>query len=203
MVVFRQPRAYLRPNPSANLVGSRKGQHTLRKVVQILFVAGLLLMGTNSAFADEDPLMDTVKPLYGVPYKSGGTSNKGFDCSGFTRYVFNELGVDLPHNSAGQYTLGTKIARKDLQPGDLVFFQTNGRSVSHVGIYIGNNTFVHSESGIGVVKTKLTDPYYWSKRYVGAKRIALPALDTATVDANQAAKKPAVQAASIEEPKTK
>ncbi len=174
----------------------------MRKCVQFLLVAGLLLTGSSAAFAEENPLLDTVKPLYGVPYKSGGTSSKGFDCSGFTRYVFDKLSVDLPHTSAGQYTLGTKVARKDLKEGDLVFFQTNGRSVSHVGIYIGNNTFVHSESGRGIVKTKLTDPYYWSKRYVGAKRIAAPALNPTIVDSN-AKKKAAVQAASVPETKTK
>lgn len=159
----------------------------MRRFVQCLLVAGLLLAGVQTAFADnQDPLMETVQKLYGVPYKAGGDSKKGFDCSGFTRYVFDALGVELPHTSAGQYQLGTKVARKDLQPGDLVFFNTNGRSVSHVGIYIGNNTFVHSESGRGVVKTKLNDPYYWSKRYVGAKRIELPALQQ---EAEKASKK--------------
>lgn len=192
-----------RPNPSANLVGARKGQQKLRKCVQFLLVAGLLLMGTSAAFAEANPLLDTVKSLYGVPYKAGGTTKKGFDCSGFTRYVFEQFGVDLPHTSAGQYQLGQKVARKDLKPGDLVFFNTNGRSISHVGIYIGNNTFVHSESGRGIVKTKLTDPYYWGKRYVGATRIATPALNPANpaiVDAN-VKKKPAVQAASVPETK--
>ncbi len=141
--------------------------------------------------------MSTVKQLYGVPYKSAGTSKKGFDCSGFTRYVFQSFGVDLPHNSAAQYQVGTKVSRKDLKPGDLVFFNTNGRSISHVGIYIGNNTFVHSASSQGVVKTKLTDPYYWSKRYVGAKRITAPAVQAAF---QQAPTKKAVQAASMPEP---
>ncbi|NGQ97406.1 C40 family peptidase [Brevibacillus sp. SYP-B805] len=175
----------------------------MRKCVQFLLVAGLLLVGSHSAFAEESLLMSTVKKLYGVPYKSGGTSPNGFDCSGFTRYVFNQLGVDLPHNSASQYTVGQKVARKDLQPGDLLFFNTNGRSISHVGIYIGNNTFVHSESGRGVVKTKLTDPYYWSKRYVGAIRVALPAQKTIATGAPAPAKKAAVQAASVQETKTK
>jgi probable lipoprotein NlpC len=157
-------------------------------------------MGANSAFAEESLLMETVKKLYGVPYKTGGTSKKGFDCSGFTRYVFNQLGVALPHNSASQYAFGQKVARKDLQPGDLLFFITNGRSISHVGIYIGNNTFVHSASGKGVVKTSLNDPYYWSKRFVGAKRLALPSLNTNVATGAQK-KKPAVQAASVPETK--
>jgi probable lipoprotein NlpC len=169
----------------------------LRKVVVSLAIAGLLAMGGGAVFAQESPLMSTVKELYGVPYKASGTNTKGFDCSGFTRYVFEKLGVDLPHSSAAQYQLGTKVSRQELQPGDLVFFNTNGHSVSHVGIYIGNNTFVHSESGRGVVNTKLTDSHYWSKRYVGAKRISIPALQA------KAPAKKAVHAASLQETQQK
>ncbi|MGF9823915.1 C40 family peptidase [Brevibacillus agri] len=167
----------------------------MRKVVLSLLMAGMLAMGAGAAHAAEGAtLEDVVSELYGVPYKSSGTSKKGFDCSGFTRYVFDALGIDLPHNSAAQYELGTEVAKKDLQPGDLVFFNTNGRSISHVGIYIGNGTFVHSESGRGVVNTKLNDPYYWSKRYVGAKRISTPVLEAAAPK-----KENAVQAASLSE----
>lgn len=161
-------------------------------------------MGTSSVLADEGVLHSTVKGLYGVPYKASGTSTKGFDCSGFTQYVFKKLGVTIPHSSAAQYSLGKPVAKDQLVPGDLVFFKTNGRSVSHVGIYIGNNTFVHSESGKGVVKTSMNEPYYWAKRYVGAKRIAVPALDEAPKQnpnqmlADTSKKKP-VQAASIPE----
>ena len=150
----------------------------MRKVWSALLVAGLLAMGTATAQAAEKaPLMEVVNGLYGVPYKSAGKTPKGFDCSGFTRYVFDKMGVELPSNSAAQYKLGEPVSKKDLQLGDLVFFNTNGRSVSHVGIYIGDGTFVHSETGRGVVNTKLNDPYYWSKRFVGAKRISLPALE--------------------------
>lgn len=174
----------------------------MRKLLVSLFIAGLLAMGAGAAQAAEQasPLTDVVNDLYGVPYKSSGTSKKGFDCSGFTRYVFDALGVDLPHNSAAQYQLGTPVAKGDLQPGDLVFFETNGRSISHVGIYIGNGTFVHSETGRGVVNTKLSDPYYWSKRYVGAKRLNVPAL---VAKAETPKKETAVQAASLPENQAK
>jgi len=169
----------------------------LRKLVVSFIMAGLLAMGAGAAQAAESTsLNDVVSDLYGVPYKSSGTSKKGFDCSGFTRYVFDALGVDLPHNSAAQYEVGESVEKKDLQPGDLVFFNTNGRSISHVGIYIGNGTFVHSETGRGVVNTKLNDPYYWSKRYVGAKRINSPVLEA---KAENPKKENAVQAASLPE----
>lgn len=178
----------------------------MRRFVFAFVLAGLLTMGTSSVYAaDQNVLDSTVKELYGVPYKASGTSTRGFDCSGFTQYVFQKLGVDIPHSSAAQYQLGKAVARNQLQPGDLVFFKTNGHSVSHVGIYIGNNTFVHSESGIGVVKTSLSDPYYWSKRYVGAKRVALPALQEKAAPNQTLAqsKKKSVQAASITETTTK
>lgn len=169
----------------------------MRKLVVSLFIAGLLSMGAGAAYAEENPaLSNVVSDLYGTPYKSTGTSKKGFDCSGFTRYVFDALGVDLPHSSAAQYELGTSVNRNDLQPGDLVFFQTNGHSISHVGIYIGDGTFVHSETGKGVTNTKLNDPYYWSKRYVGAKRLNVPAL---VAKAETPKKGKAVQAASLPE----
>ncbi len=138
------------------------------------------MTGAPSAFADTALLTDTIQPLYGVPYRSAGTSTNGFDCSGFTQYVYQKLGVDLPHSSAAQYKMGQAVEKDQLQVGDLVFFNTGGRGVSHVGIYIGNNTFAHSESGRGVVKTKLNEPYYWGKRYVGAKRI--PALSQVLAD---------------------
>lgn len=183
----------------------------MRKVFASLLVVGMLAMGAGAAHAEEKAtkLQEVVNDLYGVPYKSAGKTKKGFDCSGFTHYVFHELGVELPASSATQYQVGTAVDKKDLQPGDLVFFKTNGRSISHVGIYIGDGTFVHSESGRGVVNTKLSDPYYWNKRYVGAKRLNVPALqekaeeeapnaaEEATVEAPAAPEKEQVQAASL------
>ncbi|MFM1655265.1 C40 family peptidase [Brevibacillus sp. B_LB10_24] len=157
----------------------------MRKFVCSLILAGVLASGAGSVFAAENPLMGTIENLYGVPYKTAGTTTKGFDCSGFTQYVFQALDVEIPHSSASQYELGTAVSKDELQPGDLVFFNTNGHSISHVGIYIGDNMFAHSETGKGVTKTSLNDPYYWSKRYVGAKRVAIPALEKAQEDSKE------------------
>lgn len=107
----------------------------------------------------------------GTHYVRGGTSRGGFDCSGFTRYVYAKYGVALPHSSAAQAGRGTAVSRGELKPGDLVFFQTYRRGISHVGIYIGNGNFVHAASrGRGVTVDALDSAYYAS-RYRGARRV--------------------------------
>lgn len=119
-----------------------------------------------------EQLIETAIKLKGVKYKYAGTSPEtGFDCSGFTTYVFAQYGIDLPRSSSDMYALGEAVKRSELRAGDLVFFNTSGNKISHVGIYIGNNQFIHSSTKRGVIITSLDDPHYWSKRYVGAKRI--------------------------------
>ena len=110
----------------------------------------------------------------GVHYVRGGTSEEhGFDCSGFTRYVFeNSLGLMLPRRVDEQAHAPGLVAvkREDLQPGDLVFFNTFKRTFSHVGIYIGDNRFVHAPRPGGEVRTEDMGYAYWKKRYTGARR---------------------------------
>lgn len=107
--------------------------------------------------------------LLGIPYVFGGTTRSGFDCSGFTQYVYAGSGVSLPRTSYEQFNTGTSVSRQQLQPGDLVFFSTYSNGASHVGIYIGGGQFVHaSDSGVRV--TSLNDSYYLN-RYRGARRI--------------------------------
>jgi cell wall-associated NlpC family hydrolase len=102
----------------------------------------------------------------GVPYVWGGASPSGFDCSGFTMYVYAKVGVSLPHNAAMQYGMGTPVARSQLAPGDLVFF--NG--LSHVGMYIGGGRFVHAPHTGDVVKISSLSESWYSATYVGARR---------------------------------
>lgn len=106
----------------------------------------------------------------GTKYVSGGTSTNGFDCSGFTMYVFDKIGINLPHQSGSQYQMGTDVSRDEMRPGDLVFFNTSGKGISHVGIYVGDGEFAHASSSRGVTISSLSDSYYVN-RYVGAKRI--------------------------------
>ncbi len=113
----------------------------------------------------------------GTPYRYGASSPRGFDCSGFTSYVFRRFGIELDRSSRGQITNGERVLKKDLQPGDLVFFQgRSGRGgVGHVGIVTkvnDDNTFhfIHSACSSGVTESKNTEAYY-SRRYVGACRV--------------------------------
>lgn len=107
----------------------------------------------------------------GARYRYGGSSSRGFDCSGFTAYIYRQHGIHLPHNSAAQYRVGKPVSRSDLKPGDLVFFRTRGRRISHVGIYIGNGKFVHASSARGRVRVDTLNSGYYHQRYVGARRI--------------------------------
>jgi cell wall-associated NlpC family hydrolase len=104
----------------------------------------------------------------GVPYVFGGTSTSGFDCSGYVQHVFAMLGVHLPRTADAQYYAGHRIAG-NMVAGDLVFFQTYEAGPSHVGIYLGNDRFVHASSSHGVTVSSLHDSY-WAARYLGAKR---------------------------------
>jgi len=102
----------------------------------------------------------------GVPYVWGGASPSGFDCSGFTMYVYAKVGVSLPHNAAAQYGYGSPVSQNDLQPGDLVFFDGLG----HVGLYIGGGSFIHAPHSGDVVKISSLTGWYAST-YVGARRL--------------------------------
>ncbi|MBB5391761.1 cell wall-associated NlpC family hydrolase [Herbaspirillum sp. SJZ102] len=142
---------------------------------------------TNLAIARLQAITDRASELatqalamLGINYRYGGNSpDTGLDCSGLVRYVFKEAwGTDLPRTSAEISRVGEKIGKDNLQPGDLVFYNTLRRSFSHVGIYLGDGKFIHSPSSGGQVRIESMDESYWKKRFSGARRIATDASDT-------------------------
>lgn len=130
-----------------------------------------LKISTSSNQASQ--IIATAKEYLGVPYVYGGTSPKGFDCSGLIYYVFKQYGYSLYRCADDMYYHdGVNVEKANLQPGDLVFFSSSSYPVGHVGMYIGNNQFIHASSGSGkVVITNLTGVQYYESHYVGAKRI--------------------------------
>jgi peptidoglycan endopeptidase LytE len=110
------------------------------------------------------------KQYLGTPYRYGGTSPSGFDCSGFTQYIYSQFFVPIYRTAASQHGNGVGVTKANLVPGDLVFFNTCG-GISHVGIYAGNGQFIHSSSGSGKVIYSSLNDYYYLLRYVGARRV--------------------------------
>ena len=125
------------------------------------------------AAAPVETTLDKALELLGIRYRWGGSKPEtGFDCSGFVRHVFQEgLGLDLPHSARAQSRTGEPVAMDQLQPGDLVFFNTMRRAFSHVGIYLGDNRFVHAPHRGGRVRVEDMSARYWTKRFNGARRI--------------------------------
>lgn len=122
--------------------------------------------------ADSDPLMAFVMAWKGTPYRYGGMAKTGTDCSGFMKNLFSAVyGINLPRTSRDQFKEGKEISRDNLKKGDLVFFKLRrSRSVSHVGVYVGNNQFAHASIQVGVTIDDLDQAYY-KKYYVGARRV--------------------------------
>lgn len=163
----------------------------MSKRLKAALLAICLLAGTPAVYANET--VETVKPapaanywtrasdlvmhalgFLGVHYRYGGRSpDTGFDCSGLVGYVFNQLGMILPRDAREMSQVGERITPQELQPGDLVFFNTRRRPFSHVGIYVGDHRFIHAPGkGRGVEVVDMTDRY-WQHRYNGARRIPL------------------------------
>lgn len=117
-------------------------------------------------------VIKVARSMLGTPYKYGGVSPKtGFDCSGLVLYSYKQVGVQLPRTADDQFLATFPVAKKAIKRGDLLFFRINYRKISHVGIYLGNNTFIHAPSSGKKVSIARLDSPYWSKRFAKAGRI--------------------------------
>ncbi len=174
------------PSTSASKVGSLYNGQVVEvlsesngwlKIAQGYISAEFTVPTSKEASAPSSSLGQEIanyaRTLVGCPYVYGGSSPRGFDCSGLTSYVYGHFGYTLNRSSSGQLDNGTPVSRSELQPGDLVMFKDGGgsRRATHVGVYIGGNQFVHaSTSRVGVIVSSLSEAYYAST-YVGARHV--------------------------------
>jgi cell wall-associated NlpC family hydrolase len=126
--------------------------------------------GTPAAL-DTYALTGTALTLRGTPYRNGGGDPRGFDCSGFTQYVFAQHGIALPREVKDQWDMGRAVKVEEIAPGDLMFFTTVAPGASHVAIAIGGDEFVHAPSSTGVVRVEHVSSSYWAQRFIAARRI--------------------------------
>ncbi len=147
-----------------------------KKIIPILLIFQILLISCGSAkkttvrISNKTKIESQFRYYKGTKYKYGGTDKNGIDCSGFTQAVYkNAFKMSLPRTTKEMSKLGRKVSKKKLKPGDLVFFRPS-RKYEHVGIYIGENSFIHSSTSKGVIKSRL-DNVYWKKKYRFAKRL--------------------------------
>jgi cell wall-associated NlpC family hydrolase len=119
-------------------------------------------------------VIEQARSLLGAPYKYGGTSPAGFDCTGFVQYVFNQaVAVALPRRSAEQIGVGEAVSPLEMQPGDLVYFNIDKEDSLHIGIYVGQGRFIHAPSTKGVVNVQSLGLAYWRTQFLGARRLVL------------------------------
>ncbi len=128
------------------------------------------LRATTTTSSSTTSVVDYAMQFLGCRYVYGGTSTSGFDCSGFTQYVYKNFGISLNRSSSAQYSNGVSVSRSNLQAGDLLFFSSSGGGITHVGLYIGNNQMIHASTpSTGVIISDLSG--YYSNTYVGARRV--------------------------------
>lgn len=125
----------------------------------------------NISIKTAHPVIEIAEKLKGKPYRYGGVTPKGFDCSGLVHYAYGKAGLSIPRTTRDQYRASLRLPIENARPGDLLFFKINSRKLSHVGLYTGNGRFIHaSTTKKRVAEASLDDPY-WRKRLIGAGRV--------------------------------
>ena len=138
--------------------------------LSVLQVKYAVLLNTPAEEVRNTKMFAFIDDWYGTPYRLGGTTKKGVDCSAFSQFLFAAVyGFSIPRTAREQYSLTTRISRTELKEGDLVFFNTRG-GISHVGIYLQNNKFVHASTSGGVMISDIFDEY-WARKFVGVGRL--------------------------------
>ncbi len=145
-------------NPEAN--------HSMKHIED-----GIDKVSESDEYTLKEKLILLAKKFLDIPYRFGGKTFFGIDCSAFVQKVFSLIGIDLPRSAREQFFLGDPVDREDLSIGDLVFFRTYASFPSHVGIYLGNNEFIHASSKLKKVTIDSLETQYYLKRYIGAKRL--------------------------------
>jgi len=129
-----------------------------------------VLLSTPAEEVKNKKMFEFIDDWYGTPYRLGGTTKKGVDCSAFSQFLFASVyGLNIPRTAREQYNLTSRISRTQLNEGDLIFFNTRG-GISHVGVYLQNNKFVHASTSGGVMISDIFDEY-WVKKFVGVGRL--------------------------------
>ena len=159
--------------PTESPTAANNDQAPPERVGLVRTVSASVQSAADIVLKSAQDVTDHALDLIGVRYKFGGqTPDKGLDCSGLVKYVFEQVtGVSMPRSAREQAKVGEKVDRDDLQPGDLVFFNTRRAAYSHVGIYLGDNEFVHAPRKKSSVKIANLDGHYWKKRFNGARRL--------------------------------
>ena len=161
---------------ASSLVFAAPADEQAAEVKRMSELASLMQLGDqmkSSVGEKTDQMLGKAMGLLGVPYKRGGsTAETGFDCSGFVRHIYEtSIGRLLPRRAEEQAIATDKIDRSELNPGDLVFFNTMRRTFSHVGIYLGDGKFIHAPSAGKAVRVDDLRAAYWTKRFTGARRV--------------------------------
>ena len=169
---FKPIRQVTRAEASVMLTKSMGEPARARMNEMALMAARILQQETAQEETKRTEILETAMSLIGTPYRFGGTTPNGFDCSGYVKYIMDQYGITLPRTSSAMYQAADTIPPEELEPGDLVFFRGYQPGPSHVGIYAGDNSFIHAPSaGKTVSISQIDDSDYWGSRFIGAAKV--------------------------------